>query len=59
MGPKVRAACEFASRPGRFAAVGTLADVERMLNQEAGTIFTAEADGIEYVTPVGSTTGAP
>lgn len=58
MGPKVRAACEFAGRPGRFAAVGTLADVERMLQQTAGTIFTAEAEGIEYAAPLGSTTGA-
>jgi carbamate kinase len=58
MGPKVRAACEFASRPGRFAAVGTLADVERMLQQTAGTIFSSDAEGIEYATPVRSTTGA-
>ena len=58
MGPKVRAACQFARTPGRFAAVGTLADVERMLRQEAGTIFSADADGIEFDAAVGSTTGA-
>ena len=59
MGPKVRAACEFASRPGRFAAVGTLADVERMLQRSAGTIFSSDTDGIEYADPVGPITGGP
>jgi carbamate kinase len=57
MGPKVRAACEFASTPGRFAAIGTLADVERMLQQEAGTIVSSDTEGIEYASPVGSASG--
>ncbi len=48
MGPKVRAACRFASRPGRFAAIGTLSDVEAMLDQAAGTVVISDADGIEY-----------
>jgi len=58
MGPKVHAACQFASVSGRFAAVGTLADVEGMLQGTAGTIFSSDTDGVEYAAPVGSTTGA-
>jgi carbamate kinase len=49
MGPKVAAACEFAGRSGRFAAIGSLSDLEGMLRQRAGTIVTAEADRLEYV----------
>jgi carbamate kinase len=48
MGPKVAAACEFARSPGRFAAIGSLADIDDMLRQRAGTIVTAEAEGLEY-----------
>jgi carbamate kinase len=52
MGPKVRAACEFSQKPGRFAAIGTLADVERMLHGAAGTVISCEADGIDFYPPV-------
>ena len=48
MGPKVDAACAFASRPGTFAAIGRLQDVSAMLRGEAGTIVDGTALGIEY-----------
>ncbi len=47
MGPKVEAAVEFASRTGRTAAVGALADLERIARGEAGTSITTEAQGLE------------
>jgi carbamate kinase len=37
MGPKVEAACEFASATGKPAAIGALADIERIVAGEAGT----------------------
>jgi carbamate kinase len=37
MGPKVAAACEFASTTGRPAAIGALEDIERIVAGEAGT----------------------
>ena len=39
MRPKVEAACAFAEDPHRWAAIGALADVEKMVRQEAGTII--------------------
>ncbi len=41
MGPKVRAACWFAQKTGKVAAIGALADLERIVKGEAGTIFKA------------------
>ena len=37
MGPKVEAACRFASSTGKRAAIGALADLDRILKGEAGT----------------------
>jgi carbamate kinase len=37
MGPKVAAACEFAGSTGHPAAIGALADIERIVAGEAGT----------------------
>jgi carbamate kinase len=37
MGPKVEAACEFVRRTGRRAAIGALADLERIVGGSAGT----------------------
>jgi carbamate kinase len=37
MGPKIRAACRFVEQTGRLAAIGTLADADRILAGEAGT----------------------
>ena len=39
--------CAFASRTGRTAAVGALADLERIARGEAGTSVTVEAQGLE------------
>jgi carbamate kinase len=48
MGPKVQAACEFAQTPGKFAAIGQLADMAALLRGEAGTAVTLDAEGVEY-----------
>jgi carbamate kinase len=48
MGPKVGAACRFAERTGKRAAIGALADLERMLNGEAGTTITTAASAIDW-----------
>ncbi len=37
MGPKVQAACRFASATGKTAAIGALADLSRIIAGEAGT----------------------
>jgi carbamate kinase len=47
MGPKVEAAIEFVEKTGKTAAIGALADVERIAAGEAGTIVTPEAEGLE------------
>jgi carbamate kinase len=36
---KIEAACEFASSTGRPAAIGALADIERIVAGEAGTLI--------------------
>jgi carbamate kinase len=43
MGPKVAAACEFVCASGKRAAIGALADIEKIVAGEAGTIV--EPDG--------------
>ncbi|MGN6257067.1 MAG: carbamate kinase [Solirubrobacterales bacterium] len=43
MGPKVEAACRFASSTGRKAAIGSLRDVARVVRGEAGTQVVAPA----------------
>jgi carbamate kinase len=47
MGPKVEAACAFVERRGGLAAIGSLRDVTRMLDGQAGTLVTAAAAGLE------------
>jgi carbamate kinase len=47
MGPKVEAAVEFAARTGKTAAIGALAQVERIARGEAGTLITKEATELE------------
>jgi len=37
MGPKIEAACDFATTTGKPAAIGALADIERIVAGEAGT----------------------
>ena len=48
MGPKVEAACRFASATGRRAAIGALEDVERILAGEAGTTVSGEFEGLVF-----------
>ena len=42
MGPKVEAACDFVTRTGERAVIGSLSDLERMVEGNAGTQFTIE-----------------
>jgi carbamate kinase len=48
MGPKVEAACRFATTTGKKAAIGALADLSRILTGEAGTSVSAAEQGISY-----------
>ncbi|WP_029355106.1 carbamate kinase [Bosea sp. 117] len=48
MGPKVEAACRFATVTGKRACIGSLKDLSGMIAGTAGTTVTAEADGIAY-----------
>jgi carbamate kinase len=48
MGPKVSAACRFAAATGKRAAIGALADLNRIISGEAGTTVNAEESGIVY-----------
>jgi carbamate kinase len=48
MGPKVAAACRFASATGRKAAIGALADLGKIIAGEAGTTVSSKESGIVY-----------
>ena len=48
MGPKVEAACRFASATGKRAAIGALADLGRIVAGEAGTTVSAKESGVVY-----------
>jgi carbamate kinase len=48
MGPKVRAACQFAQESGGLAAIGSISDTPALLRGQAGTIVTRDAHGLEY-----------
>lgn len=48
MGPKVQAACRFASSTGKRAAIGALADLAQIIAGEAGTTVSAKESGIVY-----------
>jgi carbamate kinase len=48
MGPKVDAACRFASATGKKAAIGALADLGKIIAGEAGTTVSANESGIVY-----------
>jgi carbamate kinase len=56
MGPKVRAACEFAQNSGGFAAIGSIDDAEGLLAGTAGTRVTA--DGRDALSATGATAQA-
>jgi carbamate kinase len=48
MGPKVKAACQFAEATGKIAAIGALADLSRILSGEAGTTISSKEAGVVY-----------
>jgi len=48
MGPKVDAACRFAERTGRAAAIGALKDLESIVEGRAGTTVSGATSGVEW-----------
>ncbi|MPQ70323.1 MULTISPECIES: carbamate kinase [unclassified Pseudomonas] len=48
MGPKVQAACEFARHTGKAAVIGSLADIEAIVQGKAGTRISTAQPGITY-----------
>ena len=48
MGPKVQAACAFARQTGREAVIGALADIEALVQGNAGTRIATATPGIEF-----------
>jgi carbamate kinase len=49
MGPKVQAACEFARHTGKVAVIGTLSDIEAIVQGKAGTRISTATPGITYL----------
>ena len=52
MGPKVNAACRFAKSTGNRAAIGALADLEKIIAGEAGTTISVHEKGLVSAAPV-------
>jgi carbamate kinase len=48
MGPKVQAACTFARNTGKVAVIGSLEDIENIVNGNAGTRISSATPGIIY-----------
>jgi len=48
MGPKVQAACEFARHTGKVAVIGSLSDIEAIIQGKAGTRISTATLGISY-----------
>lgn len=48
MGPKVQAACRFASQTGKTAAIGSLSDLGRILSGDAGTTVSTDSSGVTW-----------
>ncbi|NWA27128.1 carbamate kinase [Pseudomonas gingeri] len=48
MGPKVQAACEFARHTGKVAVIGSLAEIEAIVQGKAGTRISTAKPGITY-----------
>jgi len=48
MGPKVNAACRFASATGKKAVIGALADLDKIIAGEAGSTVSPKESGIVY-----------
>ena len=49
MGPKVQAACEFARNTGKVAVIGSLSDIEAIVQGKAGTRISTSKPGITYL----------
>ena len=49
MGPKVQAACEFARQTGKTAVIGSLSDIEAIVQGSAGTRISTAKPGITYL----------
>ena len=49
MGPKVQAACEFARNTGKTAVIGSLSDIEAIVQGTAGTRISTAKPGITYL----------
>ncbi|KAF1004925.1 MAG: Carbamate kinase 1 [Pseudomonas fluorescens] len=49
MGPKVQAACEFARKTGKTAVIGSLSDIEAIVQDTAGTRISTAKPGITYL----------
>ncbi len=49
MGPKVQAACEFARNTGKVAVIGSLSDIEAIVQGKAGTRISTAEPGITYL----------
>ena len=49
MGPKVQAACEFARQTGNTAVIGSLSDIEAIVQGSAGTRISTATPGITYL----------
>ncbi|AIG02554.1 carbamate kinase [Pseudomonas fluorescens] len=49
MGPKVQAACEFARATGKTAVIGSLSDIEAIVQGTAGTRISTAKPGITYL----------
>lgn len=47
IGPKVEAACEFTRATGKPAVIGSLDDIERLVNREAGTWVSTDTVGVQ------------
>ncbi len=47
MAPKVQAGCEFVQKTGKKAIIGSLEEIEDMLQGKAGTIISCDYQGIE------------
>jgi carbamate kinase len=48
MGPKVQAACSFAERTGKAAAIGALKDLEKIVDGAAGTTVGKDVEAIQW-----------
>ena len=48
MGPKINAACSFVEQTGKSAVIGSIRDTAALVREEAGTVVTLDAQGLEF-----------